>query len=239
MEFETLNKLDFNIKPNDVFRLLLFFFALILSLHLAGLGLRAVIGKEAAEPITRLFNVANEQNLPTMFSVVVMLLNGVLTGLVGLHQWQEKQAMYLYWFVLSGIFLFLAFDEFAMIHELVGRKMENRFELTGTSKWLSAIPYAIFVAVFFALFLRFLLHIPRATAIRFVVAGVIYVFGVLVLDMIALTIWSGIHTDGTVPIMLFLVTMEEALEMLGMILFVRALLLFVRDNITSEISVRL
>ncbi len=63
--------------------------------------------------------------------------------------------------------------------------------------------------------------------------------GALILEMIESAIWAEEQHDSMVPIMLGLVTIEESMEMLGQILFLRAVLMYIRDHMDNTITIEL
>jgi hypothetical protein len=87
------------------------------------------------------------------------------------------------------------------------------------------------VAVFAVTFLRFLGHLPQLTRRRFWIAGLLFVGGVLGLEMVAGS-YSVVHGTFNMTYVL-IVTAEEALEMLGIVVLVYALLAYVPIGLTD------
>lgn len=226
-------------EPAVITRLLLFVLAAVLLMHLIGLGFRGVFGKDAVEGYTRFVNFAGERNVPTLITVLVLLMNAGGSLFIGLEHRKNGKELALFWVLLSVIFAFLAFDEFASFHEALSKKLENTYEFTGPFHWAWVVPYSMFVAVFVAAFSRFLWRLPRPTAMRFVVAGAVYVCGALILEMVESAIWAAEQPESMRPVLLALVTLEEFLEMLGQVLFFRAVLMYVRDHMGSTITLEL
>lgn len=231
--------MNLELNATKTFRILIYGIGFLLALHLFGLFLRGIFGKEAVESIIRIVNFADERNLPTLFTVLVMILNSLGCLFVSRQNHPSVDPMRWGWIGLGLIFAFLAIDEFASIHEQISRKLEIAFGLTGPFLWTWVIPYSVLVLAVALLFARFLRRLPRATASRFIAAGVVYVTGALVLEMVEGAVWSAEHRDFTIPIMLTLVTVEETLEMLGMVLFFRGLLIHFRENIAEFVTVRI
>jgi hypothetical protein len=123
------------------------------------------------------------------------------------------------WLVLALGFLYLSLDEMTRIHEELGR-------LTGslrtvwpifTHRWvIIGLPA---VAIVGALFIPFLLRLPRATALRLVVAGAVYVGGALGCELIN---GAVLKMQGASVAYLALVCLEETMEVIGILLAIRA-----------------
>ena len=89
----------------------------------------------------------------------------------------------------------------------------------------------IFLAVFYS---RFLFKLPKATRISFIIAGLIYITGLLGIEMLG-GYYYELHAGESLTYSL-ITTLEESLEMLGLILFIRALLDYLSVHF-SEISI--
>ncbi|MDV2991298.1 MAG: hypothetical protein N4J56_000952 [Chroococcidiopsis sp. SAG 2025] len=88
---------------------------------------------------------------------------------------------------LSVIFLFLAIDEFASLHEKLIEPIHSKLNTSGFYfAWV--IPGAAFTFVCLLIFTRFLGHLPTQTRRLFLLAGSLYVGGTLGMEMIGGTI---------------------------------------------------
>ena len=124
-----------------------------------------------------------------------------------------------------------------MIHEMADAVLQRKLNTTGVLYLAWVIPFGIFAAAVGLIYLRFLMDLERKTAIRFVVAGAIFVGGAIGMEMAAAPI---IETVGPSSIYhTFTQTIEEGMEMTGAILFLRALLLYIaqiHDDILVKTS---
>jgi hypothetical protein len=130
-----------------------------------------------------------------------------------------------YWAGLAVVFLFLSLDESASFHELTIMPLRQRLGAGGFlySTWI--VPAAAFVAVLGLVYLRFLARLPARTRWLIAASAVVYLSGTLGLEAV-----SGRHEDlhGFRNLTYaMLVTAEETLEMLGIVLFIHALLTYV------------
>ena len=169
-----------------------------------------------------LFDLAIEGNIPTLYSAVAMLFCSALLALITHTNWHKPDGKRFYWLGLTILFLFLALDEGAVIHEAVGDYFEQYLSATGFLYFMWVVPYGIATAVLGLVFLKFVWELPKNTRLRFIAAGVIFLTGVLGIEMLGAR-EAALHGTETVVYCL-LYTIEEMLEMLGIVLFIYALL---------------
>jgi asparagine N-glycosylation enzyme membrane subunit Stt3 len=182
------------------------------------------------------FNLDAENNLPTWFSTICLFLCALALAVIGLAEWRRQGPLFAYWFGLAGTFVLLSVDEAASFHEMLARPLESAWHTGGFFRFAWVIPGGLFVIVFVLVFSSFLRRIPAETRRHFVVAGLVYCSGCLGMEMIAgkyLSI-SG-PPDFNYSLMAIL---EESLEMIGEILFLRALLAYLANHVGS-LTVRL
>jgi hypothetical protein len=115
--------------------------------------------------------------------------------------------------------------------EIVGQA-DSALSMLGTPWLLAGIPFAV---VIFLWFWRFLLHLPFATRALFLLAGALYIAGAIGLEALGgryLLQHEGNHTL-TYEMM---VGVEEGLEMLGVIVFLYALMMYMaKHRISLEV----
>ena len=160
----------------------------------------------------QLFDVDQENNLPTWFSQFLLILASALLWICAGKETAEKRPFHGHWYVLSAGFLLMAIDEVAGMHESINSVI--------IMTW--AKPAAFLVLVIGLAFVPFLLQLPRATALLFGVAGAVFLTGAvgaeiggnaMVRDSLENTLGYKLNTMA-----------EESLEMFGVILFLWALL---------------
>ncbi|MEX0582254.1 MAG: hypothetical protein WD185_01175, partial [Sneathiella sp.] len=61
----------------------------------------------------------HEGNIPTFFSSTILLISSLMLFLIATFHRLQRSSAYIYWLGLSLLFLFLAFDEGASIHEYI------------------------------------------------------------------------------------------------------------------------
>ncbi|MCP4442261.1 MAG: hypothetical protein GY810_25415 [Aureispira sp.] len=174
-----------------------------------------------------LFNFNNEANLPTYFSTALLLLAALLLGAIG-----RTVETKVHWYILSGVFLFLAVDELAQIHERFGVVGEWMLDLHGVPKGLFyyawVIPYGFFTACLAVLMLDFLRTLPLIISRLIILSAVVFLSGAIGMEMI-----SGWHIEkeGLTQFYYVLTTIEELLEMLGVLLFNYTLVLYIEQHL--------
>ena len=178
------------------------------------------------------FDLNQENNIPTLFST--LLLGSISVLLVLICKSEKNKFLKLNWRLLSLIFLFLCFDEFLSIHEMLIGPVGKALDTSGLLFFAWVIPYGILVLLLFFVFLRFLLKLPRKIGIMFITAGFIYVFGALIMELPEGWIAEKYGVDTFW--FLIIVIVEEILEMLGLIYFIYALLTYM--SLTLRIDIR-
>lgn len=182
-----------------------------------------------------LFDFDTERNIPTLYSSIALFFCSVLlTSIASLYKRIDKT--YMYWLGLAVIFLFLSIDEIASIHEKLTNPTRELLHTdeTGMFRFAWIIPYSIVLVIFLLSYLKFLYNLPRKIGYLFVLSGGIFVIGAL-----------GLESLGGLPIFRsnkliysLLLTSEEFLEMLGIVVFIYTLLYFITIEF-GDISIRL
>ncbi|CAA9440573.1 MAG: hypothetical protein AVDCRST_MAG51-3242, partial [uncultured Ramlibacter sp.] len=113
--------------------------------------------------------------------------------------------------------------EAASLHEVLIEPLRDAFNLGGFLWFGWVIVGAVFVLVFSMSYLRFLAHLPARSRWLFLLSGAMYVTGALVLEMVGA--WVYLAGEPTQELLAYMVvmTLEESLEMTGILLFNLAL----------------
>jgi len=171
-----------------------------------------------------LFDTNMESNIPTCFSAILIFINALVLALIGKYTKNNKIN---YWYLLSGIMLYLSIDELTIIHEKINTEITayNFLNSFWGSGWAGL--YVIFAIIIFILFIGFIIDLPKNTRNLILLAGIIYVFGAAGLEFI-----GGIYAESFV-VYKYLTTVEEALESGAMIIFCYALIDYLYINHSS------
>lgn len=176
----------------------------------------------------RKLNFDSERNLPTIFSGILHFTASYLLGTIGISRLIINNKKW-FWAVLSFLFFFLGVDEILSIHEKVSGNIKALEEM-GTFLYNWVVVYSLGTLILASVILKPLLSLPRRIYYRFILAGIIFIFGAIVLESIAVNFVFqrelASENVTTEPIIFVLATFEELFEMLGVALFIDTLLYF-------------
>ena len=218
--------------PGSVFRLFLLIIGVLTYLNALGL-IFSFLYDGHFHTFIKYFDVGEERNIPTLYSVIALTVAATLLATNARHSWEKCDGQYRYWAGLALIFLFLAFDEGTKIHEQLGGVMKRWVTPKGYLYWLWVIPYGSAVLVLAAVYLRFMIRLSRTTRYYFILAALLFLGGAIGVDMLqAREAYLNIDSDYTI-LYCVLYSLEEFLEMIGVAVFIYALL----KNLADESSV--
>lgn len=183
--------------------------------------------------IVNLFNLDSEKNVPTYFATFLLLSSALLLFIVGYARKKQAARDYWQWIGLGAVFIFLSMDEFIEIHEVIGTAIQNKYQPTGVFYFAWIIPYAVFAIGMAIAYLPFLFRLPAKFIKLFILAGFLYVMGALGLEAVAS--YFNYETGERGVYFVFLTTLEESMEMFGLLLFIYALLHYM-DVILGRLS---
>ena len=167
------------------------------------------------------FNLNDELNAPAFFSSFILLYSAVLLGRISFLKRRDR---YFYgWAGLSLTFFYLSLDEAFSFHE--GMKFTRKILLLDKNNALYNDAWVFigiaFITVFLLIYLRFLKSLNKRVQFLFLLSAGIYILGALGLEIIG-GYWE--FFQGKDFIHACLVSIEEFLEMFGIILFINTLL---------------
>lgn len=215
------------------------FASIVVTLVLIHVGLQVVrfsIDDHRLMGALAFFSVGADNNLPTFYSAAAILCCSGLLAAIAVAETQRGHRHRACWFGLSLIFAFLSIDEMLSIHERLEEPMSRVFGEWSFLYYAWVVPYAVATLGVAAFYVPFLLRLPRLTAVRFVIAGSLYVGGAIGFEMIGGAIAAEIGTQ-TIPYAIAQ-TIEETLEMVGIVLFLRALASYAQQQF-GHIELRL
>ena len=222
--------------PRSLFIKLLYCIGFLVFANILGMISKLAFGHPNCYGLIPMFDFDAEMNLPTFYSSVTLILSSTLLAIIAFCHKKEGNPYWL-WGILSFIFLFLSMDEFGALHE----RLEAPFlrllqsssfqELSKIFFYAWVIPYGVLLIIFVLFYLKFLFKLPQKTKILFVVSGALYVTGAVVLE-----VFGGMQDRlyGSMNFTyLFLCTIEETLEMLGIAIFIYTLTSYIREQFES------
>jgi len=184
------------------------------------------------------FNLDRERNIPTFYSVALLLFAALLLLIIRAMEAKARARGSRMWGILAGGFILLALDELVSIHEKLSVPVRTvlGIEKAGVFYYSWIVPGLVAILAVGFFFLRFWLRLPNRTRILFAVAGFLYVGGAIGMEMVGGS-YVTIHGNATAAYAV-IATVEETLELAGVVLFIRALLGYLAA-MHCTISVRL
>ena len=171
--------------------------------------------------LIEMFNTDREANIPTLLAFLLLLTAGGLFFLLSRQRIASSDKFAKHVTLLSYIFIFMAVDEYTSIHELfnaLGVLVPN-IGIFHFSWVIVGIPVAFIVGLYF---LRFFLAQSKDFKIGLFLAGFLYIFGAIGMEMVG----GRIHfLYGYEHIAYGLVSLiEESCEFFGVIILINTLI---------------
>jgi hypothetical protein len=145
---------------------------------------------------------------------------------IALHPRSLERPRAPYWAGLAFVFAFLAVDEGFEVHEHIAKFAATWLGMHELRVYAWLIPYALGGIAFLIVYARFLLQLPRIDALRILRAGIVYVAGAGVAETIGALYVHMYHTEHALGYDIE-TAIEESLEMVGVIMFIYALLKYI------------
>ena len=175
--------------------------------------------------IVQLFDFDYERSLPTWLQTVMIAACAALLLVIGAGHGQNGRRRHgLYWVVLAAIFFSISADEMLSVHEQSIVPLRNLFGITnGIFYFAWIIPATVLLLLLAIGFLPFFRSLPPETLRQFTIAGVVFLGGAIGVEMIGGAYVSS-ERGGDDAVYRVMTTVEELLEMLGVVVLLRALL---------------
>ncbi|MFS0519476.1 hypothetical protein ACEYW6_32930 [Nostoc sp. UIC 10607] len=178
-----------------------------------------------------LFDLNSEENIPTIYSGGALLFCSILLEIIFQAQKLAKKKDFWSWRGLSIVFAGLSLDELIGFHERLTAPLQSTFNTSGFLYYAWVIVGAIFVLGFLLVFSKFVATLPSKTRRLFFIAGIIYVAGAIATELVG-GYYEYYYTQSSM-VYAFITTIEEVLEMVGIIIFIYALLSYINCNMKN------
>lgn len=198
----------------------------IVAVHLLTLLAQYGFGHDYLFGLNDMFDLDKERNVPSVFSVGLLLFAAALLVKIALGQTNGRKPHAAKWIGLALVFVYLGFDEGLEIHERVSLATAHLAGSTRFGFYAWIIPYGLAALAMLAIYIRFLRQLPRSIAIQFIVAGGIYIFGALGTEGLAGIYVYFNNTEHALGYRL-IAALEEVCEMGGVIWFIDALMTYI------------
>jgi hypothetical protein len=172
----------------------------------SGLGLAVELAKDSLpEGLVQHLSLSYEGNVPTWFSSSLLLACAIAAGLIAHQAVQWRR----HWWGIAIVLGYVSMDEAAEIHEHLGGLIGTH----GVLYFDWVIPAIAVLAVLAAVYLRFMIALPRRTRIGLIIAAIIYVGGAAGMEL-PLGWWTERHGNEGLTYAL-IDWVEETMEMIG------------------------
>ncbi|MDH3598478.1 MAG: hypothetical protein OEU26_02425 [Candidatus Tectomicrobia bacterium] len=137
-------------------------------------------GLDQDETWLALFSLSYEENVPTWYTVCLVLVAAWLLMLIAIGAQQRRAAYVFHWWGLAIGFFYISLDELVQLHEQASRLIEGTGGVLYFDWIIPATPVLIILILCYA---KFLFHLPSVSRNRFILAGSIFVFGAIVMEL--------------------------------------------------------
>lgn len=198
--------------------------AVLIADYLTGYDMKMV------QRLVKVFSVDYELNAPAFFSTLILLFSSVLLAVITHFKREQRSPYVWYWAILSLGFLFMAFDEMASAHERLIEPMRAVMGETNLGVFYFAwvVPGIVLVVGLGFFFLRFWWNLPPRTRTCFFIAATLYLGGAIGMELLDGS-FAELYGKKNLTYML-LSSLEESLEMAGIIVFIYGLLGYIAEN---------
>lgn len=187
-----------------------------------------VMGRSAHDVrVAQMFYLDGERNVPTAFSTFLLLTAATLLALAADVERRRGRSTGLWWVMAVG-FVTMALDEAWSFHERLTAPVKRMLGGEVELYYAWVIPAILLLVVLTPLLLRFLASLTPPTRLRLLVAGIVYVGATVGIEFLE-GWYDERHGDRTL-LSGCISTVQESLEMIGVVLFIRALLIHLGEN---------
>lgn len=213
--------------------------AMVLLVLLASIGgqiAQQSMGTGHTHELIRLVYIDIEGNIPTLFSSFILLLASLLLALISTLKKGSGDPQWRHWAILSLALLYMAIDEGSRIHELLNGPARSLLGQHATGIFTHAwVIFGISLILIFSLsYLRFFFSLPRSVQKQFFAAAATFFSGAVGMEMVG-GYYSELHGKEDFQYSM-LATVEEGLEMAGVVLLINALLNYVIHHYDVRLS---
>lgn len=177
-----------------------------------------------------IFDVNAEANVPTWFTVALMIFAGAVAAAAGLVLHPTSRQAGRFFLALAAVLLLLSLDELVSLHERLGDV--GAAAVGGSALHFTwVVPGALLALMLLVSLVVGGRSLPQAIGRQLGVALTIYLTGALVIEAIS---GQVLIAYGDRAAYLLVTGVEELLEMLGILLVLRAILGSIRAERVSE-----
>lgn len=204
------------------------------ALSVIGQVVRYRATNESVRRIALLFKLSAEHTIPAYASAAMLLASAGLLWAIGRRARGAAEPFAAHWTWLGVIFAYLSVDEAVGIHERATEPMRAVMgrHADGFLHYAWVVPAAALVVAVGLAYLGFLRHLRPTVRNRMLLAGATYVGGAIGMEMVGAHFASTIGTSSVAYALSAVV--EETMEMLGVVVFIHALLTYLSTHPAAE-----
>jgi len=183
------------------------------------------------------FYLDAEGNISTHVNALLLFLPALLLILISMWKNTNGDKFRLHWLGLGLIFLFLSFDEAAVLHERLIKPTRAILDTGGIFHFAWIIPGMIVVALFGLTFLTFFLHLDKKFKVLFFFSLAVYIGGVIGGEMLSGYVAANLGQKNFTYAVV--ASIEESIELIGASLIAYSLLEYIRYYLPDGITVKM
>jgi hypothetical protein len=178
-----------------------------------------------------------EGNLPAWFSSLLWFGAAALALFIAVDSRPETRRWRRHWLGLVALFVFLSFDEAAKFHEAFGSALGDYVMARGTFFYTWIIYGLLLLAAVALIYVRFWWALPSDSRWLLILSAAVFTTGAVGIETIGGAADAGLFRLGGSTWAL-LIGLEEALEMVGVILLIYMLLRY-RSGSAEDVRLRI
>ncbi len=214
-----------SINRTPAVRTLIVISGILIGLNLLTIVSTYVFGYGRIYGLIPLLSLDKENNIPTTYAFILLVISGLLFLLIANIKRLERDASARKFRFLGFLFLYIAVDEISSLHELLTEPLKDLWHFEGIfyHAWIVVvIPLLVLLTVYLW---RFYFALPKEFRIRLAAAAVIFLSGALGFEIL-----EGLYASNhgrLNAVNALLATVEESLELFGVIILIDSLLRFI------------
>jgi hypothetical protein len=218
----TAGALSIPVSVGHVRRWLLVVLALLLAAHIAGQFSEHILDKPNLKGVVPRTNMNGELSLPTLIATLLLAFCTLLLAVITEQARRSGDRYTRWWAGLVLAFAYITADEAIALHEATIAPVRDLLGVT--DGWLFfawVIPAGALLLLMAFLYREFLFSLPALTRDQFILAALLFASGALGVELVSgwyLSVRGDSFTYELIG------ALEEALEFLGIITFLTALL---------------
>lgn len=192
------------------------------------------LSERAANQKVWILDPDTEFSLYTWFSTFNLLFAASMLFFAGIEKWKSKQSFSIHVFLLSLIFLALAFDEALSFHEKISGTVKSLFNASGVFYFAWVIPALALLLIGLILYLPFIWSLTPRIRYPMMLSAFIFLSGAVGMEMLAGP-YVAQHGVETLTYRL-MANLEETLEGLGIAVFIWSILSMRQELHRKQVS---